>query len=556
MKNTPRTFVLLWQTLKRPGGEAGGAELNKRLILAVCIVASGLGFLKSSSVAVALPVIQRSLMISIAEVQWIANAYLLSLGALILTGGALADFFGLDRVFRAGIALVGVAGLMCAFAPNAVTLAVFHAVQGAGAALMIPCSLSIIRRTFGPHEQGRVIGLWAGLSGGIAALGPLVGGLLADISWRLVFAFAVPFAALAWAAAVWALPVFPTRRDRRPDRAGAVLLMVILFGLSFGVIRLPEHGFDVVVLLMFFGAVMSLPVFVLVERRAAAPLIPAEMLNRTLVGANCATFFQYFAFSGVLFLVAFGLQQLGGFRASTTGLALLPMTLVITFFSGYSGRFTDRFGPVPQMRLGPVLFSTGAVLLLLGAGAGSGAVAEAWVATRTLLWWSVAGLTVMGVGMVFIIPAVTTSAMSTEDEYAGAASGLNNALSRIAGLAATAAVGAVLVAMYRSSFSYELGTEALSALLTEAERTALIGEAGQLLESPTLQALTEAPAELSGSRGTQGVETAGTAGAVRTVAEGAFVQAYRAAVGLNLAAVALAFLSGLLIRSPGDRRRM
>lgn len=511
----------------KAGTEAGE---NKWLILAVCILASGLGFLKSSSVAVALPVIQRSLLLSVAEVQWIANAYLLSLGALILSGGALADFFGLDRVFRTGIAIVGAAGVLCAVAPNAATLAVFHAAQGAGAALMIPCSLSIIRRSFGAHEQGRVIGLWAGLSGGIAALGPLVGGLLADISWRLVFAFAVPFAALAWVTALRALPRFPTRRDRRPDRAGAVLLVVILFGLSFGVIRLPEHGVDVAATLLFLAAGFALPVFVIVERRAAAPLIPADMLNRTLVGANCATFFQYFAFSGVVFLVAFGLQQLGGFRASITGLAMLPMTLVITFFSGYSGRFTDRYGPVPQLRLGPVIFSAGAVLLA------AGAVVDVQVETGVLLGWSVAGLTVMGLGMVVIIPAVTTSALATENEYAGAASGLNNALSRIAGLAATAAVGAILVVVYRYSLGYELSSEALSVLLSESERAALVGEAGQLLESPTLQSFMQAPNAV--------------AAAVESATNSAFVRAYQAAVGLNLGAVALAFASGLFIHNP------
>lgn len=507
-----------------------------RLIVAVCILASGLGFLKGSVVAVALPVIQRSLDTGIAEVQWIANSYLLVLGSLILLSGSLGDIFGLHRTFRLGIAILGVAGVLSAMAWSTTSLIVFHGIQGAGAALMVPGSLAIIRRTFPQQQQGRVIGLWAGWSGAIAALGPFAGGALADWSWRAVFWLPVPFAAGAFLVSLRILPRYMKRATRKPDWPGALAIIPALVGITWSIIRYPDHGFSVDVITSAAVALVALVSFVWIERNASSPLVPPGMFNRTLTGANLATFFQYFAFSGTLFLVPFGIQQLAGAPAALAGLMLLPATALIAVGSGPSGRITDSQGPSLQMRLGPAVFLLGLVLLSLAALEGTlpqesafeNGITALFVTEASFIWITSTGMVLVGIGMVLIIPAITTSAMTTSQIYAGAASGLNNAVSRVAGMFANSVIGAMLVTRFRSASEDIL----LEHGAGEEVRRNVRDSAGRLLEMDTEAIIgAEAASELS------------------DLLEGAFRLAYTGAMFVNIAAVIIAFATALLIRS-------
>ncbi|MFW6368811.1 MAG: MFS transporter, partial [Spirochaetota bacterium] len=477
---------------------------------------------------------QRSLDTGMADVQWIANSYLLALGSLMLLSGSLGDIFGVHRTFRTGIAILGAAGVLSALAWSTTSLIVFHGIQGAGAALMVPGSLAIIRRTFPESEQGRVIGLWAGWSGAIAALGPFVGGALADLSWRAVFWLPVPFAVIAFLVSLRALPHYTTRATRKPDWPGALAIIPALVAMSWAFIRYPDYGFSADVLASGVLALTALFAFVRIERKASSPLVPPGMFNRTLTGANLATFFQYFAFSGTLFLVPFAVQQLAGAPAAMAGIMLLPATLLIAIGSGPSGRITDTHGPTMQMRLGPALFLLGLVLLSLAGLEGTIPTGDGFehgidapsLSASSFVWLTVGGMVLVGIGMVLIIPAITTSAMNASRTYAGAASGLNNAVSRVAGMFANAVIGATLVARFRTASEEILREHGAN----EETREKVRSSAGRLLEMDTHAIIgPEAAAELS------------------SLLEGAFRLAYTSAMFVNMAAVVLAFVSALLI---------
>ncbi len=505
-----------------------------RIILIICILASGLGFLKGSVVSVALPVLQHALDADVGQVQWVANSYLLSLGSLILLSGSLGDLFGLKRIFCLGIALLGVSGVLSAVSWNTSSLIVFHGLQGVGAALMIPGSLAIIRKTFPESEQGRNVGLWAGWSGAIAALGPFVGGALADISWRAVFWLPVPIALAAFLAAWRMLPSYPTRAAMKLDWAGTLLIVPALSGISYSVIRYPATGFSPDVVAAAAAAAVAVTLFVLVERHALNPVVPPAMFNRSLTGANIATFFQYFAFSGTLFAVPFAVQQLEGASAATAGIMLLPATVLIAIGSGPSGAITDAKGPVVQMRLGPLIFLLGVILMalavmgdIMGIESGTGE-AMTFEIDALFFWFTSAGMLLVGVGMVLIIPAITTSAMNTSRTYAGGASGLNNAVSRVAGLFANAVIGATLVSRFRTASmrileEHGAGDETIAAVSASA---------GRLLEIET-----------------EAIIGPGASDELSRLLEEAFRLAYTDTLFVNIAAVVLAFLSALVIRA-------
>lgn len=436
-------------------------------ILTATILTSGLGFFMGSAVNVALPTIQGYWDLTLSLVQWIANGYALTLSAFILLSGSLGDLFGVRRVFNAGIIIFAGAAALCGLAPTPGALVAARAIQGLGAAIMVPGSLAIINRLYPEAVRGRVIGLWAGISGAIAALGPLFGGLLAEVSWRLLFFFVLP---LGIGASIITSRFVPTLRDEQPagvDWAGAGTVLLALGGLSYGLVRIPEVGVTPVTGGAIILGLISSLLFLLAERRASYPILPFAMFNRTVTVANIATLLLYFAFQGIFFLLSFLFQQLFGYSASFTGLAFLPATAMIALFAAPSGTLTDRWGPRFQLIAGPTLLAGAMGLMVTGAQN----------ASFYTYWLPV--ILLFGGGMVLVVPAITKAALLVEERYSGAASGFNNAAARTAGLLAITLLGGAL------NFSYQsLLPEALPAALSESARSQILDDAGRLLSSP------------------------------------------------------------------------
>ena len=479
-------------------------------VLTATILTSGLGFFMGSAVNVALPTIQRFWDLDISVVQWIANGYALTLSSFILLSGSLGDLFGVRRLFNTGILIFTGGAALCAVAPTPALLISFRAVQGLGAAIMVPGSLAIINRLFPESERGRVIGLWAGISGAIAALGPFFGGVLVELSWRLLFWFAVPLGVAASVITSRYLPALKEGGNRRVDWGGAAAVLLALGGFSYGLVRIPEVGLNPYTLTGLALGLSAALSFVPLERRATNPIVPFSMLGRTVAVANIVTILIYFSFQGTFFLLSFVFQQLLGYSASFTGVAFLPATVMIALFAAPSGTLTDRWGPRRQLILGPSVLAIALLLMILGAET-----------TPFLTYW-LPVVVLFGAGMVLIVPAVTKAALLVDERHAGAASGLNNAAARTAGLLAITVLGAVINGRYQAALP-----GLLPAALPEEAAATIIDEAGRLLSAPLPETVPEALRE-----------------SVIEARRAAFARASRAALGVTgSAAVASAALN-------------
>ncbi|MFW5684068.1 MAG: MFS transporter [Spirochaetota bacterium] len=440
-------------------------RFSRLLILTTTILASGMGFLMGSAVNIALPTIQRALDVEITVIQWIANAYALAISGLILLSGSLGDLVGTRRVYNSGIMVFTIGSLASGVAPGATLLVVFRALQGIGAALMIPGSLAIINASFPREERGRVIGLWAGVSGAIAALGPFVGGFLVSISWRLVFFAMVPLGIVTFVLSLLSVPRVRDRSVERVDWAGALLVLVGLAGISFGLIRLPESTSTLRPAVGIAAGAIALAAFVLQEHRHPNPLVPFSIFTRLVTAANLATLLLYFAFQAALFLLSFYLQQLLGYTPTTAGLALLPATALIALLSAPSGSLTDRLGPQIQLVAGPLIVAAGLLYLVLAGATGGSYPARI-----------LPGVVLIGAGMVTLIPAITKSALEVPEQLSGTASGVNNAAARLAGLLAVTVIGATLNARFA------LGLRShLPGAISDETRATILARSGELL---------------------------------------------------------------------------
>lgn len=408
-------------------------------ILAATILASGMAFLAGTTVSVALPTIQSFFDVPLSHIQWVVNAYVLALAALLLLSGSLGDHIGRKKVFLAGIGIFTLGSALSGFAASAGQLIGFQALQGVGAAMMIPGSLAIINICISGAKRGRAIGLWAGLSGGLAALGPFVGGwLVENLGWPSIFFLNIPIGVIAFIVALAAVPESRDAEAGPIDWRGAALITLGLFGISFGLIQGPVMGWGhALVLAGLIGGVMLLALFVAVERWIARPVVPLRIFKNPLVaGANVATFLLYFALNGLIFFLVLNLQQVQGYTPTEAGLALLPPIVLITFLAGVGGTLADRFGPRAPMIAGPLVVAAGMALLILPGTETS--------YVRDFL----PGLVLFGLGMASVIASITKSALAVEPRFSGAASGVNNAAARVAALMAIAVLGAVLVSLF------------------------------------------------------------------------------------------------------------
>ncbi len=392
-----------------------------------------MAFIDGMVVNLALPALQKDLAASFTHVQWVVSAYALCLGALILFGGVAGDAFGRRRVFLIGVNLFALASVLCAAAPNANWLIAARALQGVGAALMVPQSLALIAAHFPQETRGRAIGLWAGASAMATALGPPLGGVLIDLlGWPSVFWINFPICmAILYVSHRFIPEEAPHARPHKMDWGGALLAVVGIGGLTLALSLGAENGGALMTLLVAGAGLGALLLFWRLQRRSEKPLIPAVLFeNRLFVAANGITVLLYGALAVVLFLLPFELIDRRQLGASLVGLAILPMGVIIGLLSRPAGRWADRAGPRMPVALGAFLVS----------------LAVLWLTVNWEAFWGglVAPIVLMAVGMGLVVSPLTTAVMNAAPEiYAGAASGVNNAASRLAGLLGIVVVGTI-----------------------------------------------------------------------------------------------------------------
>ena len=465
----------------RTAGDSGDLRLDSaagRGVLLAAVLASGMAFLDSTVVNVALPHLGAELDSGMAGLQWTVNAFLLTLASFVLLGGALGDRYGRRRVFVIGLVGFTAASLLCGLAPNVTLLVVARAIQGLAAALLVPGSLALIQASFHSDVRARAIGAWSGLAGVSTAIGPFAGGWLIDtLSWRWIFFLNVPLAALALVACARWVPESqnPAAAGKRFDVAGAVLGAVGLGGITYALIEAPDQGWDSVpVLASAAVGLLAIAAFVMVERaRGEAAMLPPELFTvPSFTALNVYTVVVYAALMGQFFFIAVYLQNVVGYSALAAGAAGLPVTVLLLVGSARVGALASKIGTRLPLTVGP-LVSTVGVLLLRRVEPGAS------------FWWEVLpGMTIFGLGLMLIVAPLTAGVLAcVPDRFAGAASGVNNAAARAGGLLSIATLP-LLVGL--TGEAYEV-----PARLAEAYRSALLWCAGLLVAGAVLAAVTQ-----------------------------------------------------------------
>jgi EmrB/QacA subfamily drug resistance transporter len=438
---------------------------TKRLTLVACVLGSAMVFLDGTVVNVALPALQRDLGASLSAQQWIVEAYMLTLSSLLLVGGSLDDLFDRRTVFAAGVTGFGITSLLCAVAPTIEVLIAARALQGVAGALLVPSTLALIISTFPPSERGSAIGSWTAWTGIATVLGPVAGGALIDnLSWRWIFAINIaPALATLWLIA----NVVPKPADRpaggRVDFLGGLLCALGLGGTIFALIEQPRYGWDdPLVLATGIGGIVALVLFVLHELRTPQPMLPLSLFRERNFGVgNLTTLAMYAGLGGMMFLLGIYVQQVAGYSATAAGAAFLPVTAMMFTLSRRFGGLADRFGPRLFMCIGPLIAGAGMLLFM-------GVSAEADYLTELL-----PALVVFGLGLALTVAPLTAAVLSAvDDSRSGVASGINNAVSRVAGLLAIAVLGTAVSAQFDSSVNDKLAGRPLSPPAQAAVRSA------------------------------------------------------------------------------------
>ena len=451
------------------------AASAKPWVLAVTILGSSIAYIDESVVNVALPAIETDLKTSAEVIQWLVNAYTLCLSAFLLVGGSAGDLFGRRLIFVVGISIFAVMSIWCGLSPDIFQLLLARGIQGAGAALLIPCSLAIIGATFDEAERGKAIGTWAGFSAIAGAAGPLLGGWIVDhFTWRWIFLIN-PVLALP---TIWiALSKVPESRDTQAkgglDWRGSLLALASLGSLAFGLMSAPVFGWSstTVIGTLLIG-VLLLAAFVREEARSPAPMLPLGLFrSRTFSAVNLLTLLLYAALGGAFFFLPFALIQVRGFSAFLAGAAFLPFTVIMATFSRWGGGLLDRFGAKGPLIVGPAIAAFGFALLAWPIGGGSYSAFLVPIA-------------ILGFGMVIAVAPLTATVISAvPDHETGVAAGINNAVASVANLLAVAVLGALALGLYDRGLDRHLAGKSLSSEVAQA-----IGEAkGQFVIAPALE---------------------------------------------------------------------
>ena len=444
---------------------ANDQPFKPNAVLLATILGSSMATIDSTVVNIALPTLQHSLDATLADVMWVVESYTLFLSALLLVGGALGDRYGRRRIFLVGVFLFAVASAACGISANITQLVIARALQGIGGALLVPGSLAIITASFSEGERGKAIGTWSALAAITTAGGPLLGGwILENASWHWIFLINIPIAILV---VIVTLRGVPESHDRdvtgRLDWLGGGLATIGLGGLVYAVVESPNVGFLTPLILGVAGiALVALVLFGLVERRASSPMVPTLLFkSRTFLGANLLTLFLYAALIGAIFFLPFNLIQVRGYKPTEAGASLLPFVAMLFLFSRAAGRLSDRLDPRMMLTAGPVVVAIAYFLFTRIEPHGT--------------YWTTffIPIIVLGIGMAITVAPLTTTVMNAASQrHAGAASGINNAVTRIAGLLSIAVFGVVAVATFNTHLDDDLDRMHASTAL----RVALQGE--------------------------------------------------------------------------------
>lgn len=451
-------------------------------IMVSTIMASAMAFIDGTALNVVLPAIQKSMEASGTDLFWILNAYLLMLASLMLIGGSLGDKLGRKKVFVTGILIFIAGSAACGMAGNVTLLIVFRMLQGIGGALMIPGSLSLISSSINENERGKAIGTWSAFTTVVTIGGPVLGGALADAGyWRYIFFINVPIGAVAMII-LWrkVRESISDDSDKTLDFTGAAAIALGLAAVTFGFLRIPETGINNwQVLVSLALGVLLLIAFVFVERKSPHPMMPLPLFrNMTFSGANLLTFFLYAGLGAGMLFLSLNLVQVQGYDQLQSGLTFLPFTILMVFVARFAGTLADKYGPRLLLTIGPAIAGAGLLMLsFVGQTPGPSAY------FRTFF----PGIVVFGLGMSFTVAPLTATVMgAVSDHFSGTASGINNALSRIAGVFANAIFGALAVLFFSGSLKQEL--KALP--LNDAGKQEVMQQAGELGNA-------KAPASLS-----------------------------------------------------------
>jgi EmrB/QacA subfamily drug resistance transporter len=493
-----------------------------RWVLAATILGSSMAFIDGTVVNVALPALQRALHADVVDVQWVIEAYSLLLAAFLLTGGSLGDEFGRRRIFLLGVTLFALASGWCGFAPTIDQLIFARAIQGLGAALLVPGSLAIISSSFAVEDRGRAIGTWSGFSAITAAIGPVLGGwLIEHVSWRAVFFINVPLAGLVIAISLWRVPESASEEKARLDWWGALLGVLGLGALVYGLIESSRVGFThPSVVLSLAAAIVLLALFLFKEAKSSHPMLPLGLFRtRSFAGANLLTLLLYAALGGTLFFLPLNLIQVQHYTPTAAGAALLPFILIMFLLSRWSGGLVAKYGAKIPLVIGPLIAAAG-FALFLRPGVGG-------------IYWTTffPAIVVLGIGMAVSVAPLTTTVMnSVPESRVGVASGINNAVSRTAGLLAIAVFGIVML----QNFNRQLDQRLAQVLLPSATRQALAQQRDKLAGAELPAGLTPVSRQLA-----------------RSAIEESFVGGFRVVMALGVILAIGSSISAWILIQPG-----
>jgi len=423
--------------------KAKSKKVTGHWVLVATILGSSMAYIDSTAVNVALPVLQEQLDATISDMQWVIEAYSLFLASLILVGGALGDRYGRKLIFGIGIAVFAVSSVLCGLSENVTELIGFRVLQGIGGALMIPGSLAIITVYFDESERGRAIGTWSAFSAITTAVGPVLGGwLIEEVSWRWIFFINIPIAIVVLGVLFLRVPESKGKLAKcKIDYWGAILVTLGLGGIIYGFIESAALGFsDPTVFGSLILGVVLLAAFIIVENRVEAPMMPLKLFkSRTFSGVNLLSFLMYAPLGGVLFFLPFAEIQVFDYTATGAGASFLPIIILLFIFSRWAGGLVDKYGAKLPLVFGSLIQAVGYILFALLGGGGN------------YFHTFFPGMFVLGVGLALSVAPQTTAVMNAVDTaYSGTASGINSAVSRVAGLIAIALLGIVMLYLFSS----------------------------------------------------------------------------------------------------------